>query len=219
MAHRYASRVAENTCSVKRSEADAELALLEAREAAFIRWLSDYKTATRNSAASFTAMTGAASGPAAVETWQSAYKTAYDTAFTQATGHMSGTAWNSFDWRYEATTLNWGGYAEVFAVRVQLADRPPVLCHTTLPAGRLLASNKAAAGGDALTNVALRDENGNIVWRSAAASGTTVWRPSGWAGSGSGWAVFDDTAHSAMTNGSLRRLSGETGILSSRIFP
>ena len=43
----------------------------------------------------------------------------------------------------------------------------------------------------------------------ASASETTVWRPSGWAGSGSGWAVFDDTAHSAMTNGSLRRLSGE----------
>ena len=43
----------------------------------------------------------------------------------------------------------------------------------------------------------------------ASASETTVWRPSGWAGSVSGWAVFDDTAHSAMTNGSLRRLSGE----------
>ena len=67
---------------------------------------------TRNSAAAFTATTGTASGPAAVRTWQSAYKTAYDTAFTQATGHMSGTAWESFDWRYQTTTLDWGSYQE-----------------------------------------------------------------------------------------------------------
>ena len=50
MAHRYASLVAENTCSVKRAEADAELALLEAREAAFTKWLSDYKTAADTNA-------------------------------------------------------------------------------------------------------------------------------------------------------------------------
>ena len=35
---------------------------------------------------------------------------------------------------------------EVFAVRAALADRPPVLCHTTFPAGGLLISNKAATG-------------------------------------------------------------------------
>lgn len=40
MSHRYASRVAEHTCSAKLAEAKAELALLEAREAEFTRWLS-----------------------------------------------------------------------------------------------------------------------------------------------------------------------------------
>lgn len=51
MAHRYASRVAENTCSVKLAEAEAELALLEAREDDFTQWLSDYKTAADSNAA------------------------------------------------------------------------------------------------------------------------------------------------------------------------
>ena len=45
MAHRYASLVAENTCAVKLAEAEAELALLEAREDAFAQWLTDYKAA------------------------------------------------------------------------------------------------------------------------------------------------------------------------------
>ena len=80
---------------------------------------------TRNSAASFTATTGTASGPAAVGTWQSAYKTAYDTAFTQATGHMSGTAWNSFDWRYETTTLAWGSYQEDGATTFSASTATP----------------------------------------------------------------------------------------------
>lgn len=49
IAHRYASRIAENTCSVKLAE--AELVLLEAREAAFMQWLLDYKgTADANAA-------------------------------------------------------------------------------------------------------------------------------------------------------------------------
>ena len=80
---------------------------------------------TRNSDASFTATAGTASGPAAVATWQSAYKTAYDNAFTQATGHMSGTAWGSFDWRYETTTLNWGSYQEDGATTFSASTATP----------------------------------------------------------------------------------------------
>ena len=45
MVHRYASRVAENTCAAKLAEAEAELSLLELREDGFAQWLSDYKTA------------------------------------------------------------------------------------------------------------------------------------------------------------------------------
>ena len=50
--------------------------------------------------------------PQKIEDYQTAYKTAYDTAFSQAEGHMSGTAWNSFDWRYQTSTLAWGNYQE-----------------------------------------------------------------------------------------------------------
>ena len=50
--------------------------------------------------------------PQKIEDYQTAYKTAYDTAFSQAEGHMSGTAWNNFDWRYQTSTLAWGGYQE-----------------------------------------------------------------------------------------------------------
>ena len=80
---------------------------------------------TRNSAAAFTATAGAASGPAAVASWQTAYKTAYDAAFTQAEGHMSGTAWNSFDWRYETSTLAWSGYAEDGATTFSASTATP----------------------------------------------------------------------------------------------
>ena len=54
--------------------------------------------------------------PQKIEDYQTAYKTAYDTAFSQAEGHMSGTAWNSFDWRYQTSTLTWGNYQEDTAV-------------------------------------------------------------------------------------------------------
>ena len=54
--------------------------------------------------------------PQEVTDFQSAYKTAYDNAYTRATGHMSGTAWESFDWRYETPTLAWGSYGEDPAV-------------------------------------------------------------------------------------------------------
>ena len=80
---------------------------------------------TRNSAASFTATAGTASGPAAEGTWQTAYKTAYDTAFTQATGHMSGTSWNNFDWRYETSTLAWGSYQEDGATTFSASTATP----------------------------------------------------------------------------------------------
>ena len=52
MSHRYASKIAENTCSVKLAEAEAELALLEAREAAFAQWLTNYQRAATTNAGS-----------------------------------------------------------------------------------------------------------------------------------------------------------------------
>ena len=60
MAHRYASRVTENTCAAKRAEAEAELALLEAREDAFTRWLSDYRTSANTNASRMGGYTRAA---------------------------------------------------------------------------------------------------------------------------------------------------------------
>ena len=53
MAHRYASRVAENTCAAKLAEAEAELSLLELREDDFAQWLSDYKTAADTNASRY----------------------------------------------------------------------------------------------------------------------------------------------------------------------
>ena len=69
----------------------------------------------RNTAASLTLNPGTTTNNAAVNTWQTTYTTAYDTAYTQAIGHMGGTSsavWSSFDWRYETSTLDWGGYLE-----------------------------------------------------------------------------------------------------------
>lgn len=263
--------------------------------------------------------------PQEVTDFQSAYKTAYDNAYTRATGHMSGTAWESFDWRYETPTLAWGSYgedpavtggcdliaidsdgavtvtatrlnfegsghgpeyheygvgstlaarsetrrtckamrtrtpelnleyqpaattgtdsskastfwhvnyqddpatderfalyeeAEVFAVRVSLADSPPVLCHSTW-LNPITISNKAAAGANAFSKTMTG-------WASATASSTSVFRPLGWQGtvtadhcfaapgSGTGWAVFDDTAHSAMAETKTAWLSGVRGVL------
>lgn len=60
MAHRYASKIAEHTCSVKLAEAEAELALLEERETAFTQWLTDYKTAADSNAAAYGGYTKAA---------------------------------------------------------------------------------------------------------------------------------------------------------------
>ena len=50
--------------------------------------------------------------PQEIEDYQTAYKTAYDTAFSQAEGHMSGTSWGSFHWRYHSPSLAWAGYQE-----------------------------------------------------------------------------------------------------------
>ena len=113
MAHRYASKIAEHTCSVKLAEAEAELALLEEREAAFTQWLTDYKTAADSNAAAYGGYTKAAtatsSGLSAIrfndqETAKQTYadllsaryaslssaltaaKTAYDTATDRTTG-------------------------------------------------------------------------------------------------------------------------------------
>ena len=48
--------------------------------------------------------------------YKTAYTGAYDSAYTQATGDMGATAttntWNRFDWRYQTSTLAWGGYQE-----------------------------------------------------------------------------------------------------------
>ena len=57
MAHRYASRVAENTCAAKLAEAEAELSLLELREDGFAQWLSDYKTAADTNASRYSSYT------------------------------------------------------------------------------------------------------------------------------------------------------------------
>ena len=43
MAHRYASRVAENTCAAKRAEANLRLALLEAEEKLYKDWMERYE--------------------------------------------------------------------------------------------------------------------------------------------------------------------------------
>ena len=69
----------------------------------------------RNAAGSSLSVTAGSvpsGSPQEIAVFKTAYKTAYDTAFSQAEGHMSGTAWNNFDWRYETSTLAWGGYQE-----------------------------------------------------------------------------------------------------------
>lgn len=43
MAHRYASRVAENTCAAKRAEAQLRLALLEAEAEIYKDWIGRYE--------------------------------------------------------------------------------------------------------------------------------------------------------------------------------
>ena len=67
---------------------------------------------TAGNSLSVTAGSVPSGSPQKIEDYQTAYKTAYDTAFSQAEGHMSGTAWNSFDWRYQTSTLTWGNYQE-----------------------------------------------------------------------------------------------------------
>ena len=76
-------------------------------------------TATdRNTAAtSLTVAVGSVptSHPQETTDWQTTYTTAYDNAYTTAIGHMGGTnsaTWANFDWRYETSTLDWGGYLE-----------------------------------------------------------------------------------------------------------
>ena len=71
---------------------------------------SDRRTAGRTLVAS--AGTVPAGSPDAVEDYSDAYTTAYDTAFRRAAGHMGGSVWENFDWRYAASTLLWAGYAE-----------------------------------------------------------------------------------------------------------
>ena len=60
IAHRYASKVAENTCAAKRTESEAELSLLEAREDAFTQWLSGYRTSASTNASRMGGYTRAA---------------------------------------------------------------------------------------------------------------------------------------------------------------
>ena len=57
--------------------------------------------------------------------YKTAYAAAYDAAYTQATGHMSGTSWESFDWRYQASTLGWGDYAEDGATTFSASTETP----------------------------------------------------------------------------------------------
>ena len=65
LAHRYASRVAENTCAAKRAEASLRLALLEAEEKLYKDWMERY------------------------EDWAESKKTAFDS--WRPTGYPSGT--------------------------------------------------------------------------------------------------------------------------------
>ena len=77
--------------------------------------LEAVSAADRNAAAnslSVSAGTVPSGSPQKTEDYQTAYKTAYDAAYRQAVGHMSGTAWESFDWRYEPSALLWGAYQE-----------------------------------------------------------------------------------------------------------
>ena len=67
---------------------------------------------TAGNSLSVTAGSAPSGSPQKIEDYQTAYKTAYDTAYSQAEGHMSGTAWDSFDWRYETSTLAWVSYQE-----------------------------------------------------------------------------------------------------------
>ena len=109
------------------------------------------------------------------------------------------------------------GEAEILNLRVSLSDSPPVLCHSTY-SQPITISNKAAATADAMSRA-------GSVWRSAAVSATSVIRPVPWSGtvtadhcfaaptSGQGWAVFDDTAHSAMVGASIAHVSGVGGII------
>ena len=67
---------------------------------------------TAGNSLSVTAGSVPSGSPQKIEDYQTAYKTAYDTAYSQAEGHTSGTAWDSFDWRYETSTLAWVSYQE-----------------------------------------------------------------------------------------------------------
>jgi len=71
---------------------------------------SDRRTAGRTLVAA--AGTVPAGSPDAVGDYREDYTTAYDTAFRRAAGHMSGSVWNNFDWKYAANTLLWSNYAE-----------------------------------------------------------------------------------------------------------
>ena len=71
---------------------------------------SDRRTAGRTLVAA--AGTVPAGSPDAVVDYREDYTTAYDTAFRRAAGHMSGSVWNNFDWKYAANTLLWSNYAE-----------------------------------------------------------------------------------------------------------
>ena len=64
MAHRYASRVAENTCAAKRAEASLRLALLEAEEKLYKDWMERYEAWAKGKKDAFKAWrpTGYSSG-------------------------------------------------------------------------------------------------------------------------------------------------------------
>ena len=117
LAHRYASKIAENTCAAKRAEADLVMAVLQARRASFSKYLADYKNAADTNETKFggyTAVNSGASGLSwywardtarernrAADALETAYgnlssaledaKTAYDAATTQ-TQNLPGTS-------------------------------------------------------------------------------------------------------------------------------
>lgn len=72
IAHRYASAIAENTCAAKKEEAELVLAVLKARDASFLRWLDDYKTAADSNKLKFTDYTAISAGASGLSAYWAA---------------------------------------------------------------------------------------------------------------------------------------------------
>ena len=111
-----------------RNQAAADLGKLEKTTAATITptAFSNLAVPASNPATDTEETTQRGAVETAAETYQNRYTQAYDNAYDQATEDMGGTTttitrngqtetvkvWSDFDWRYETSTLAWGGYQE-----------------------------------------------------------------------------------------------------------